>query len=65
MQQKGFHRKLTAILSADVAGYSRLMQNVMRVTPKFSVAIEEKMFPLKDEAFRKRLFEAYRSAGLK
>jgi hypothetical protein len=22
MQQKGFHRKLTAILSADVAGYS-------------------------------------------
>jgi adenylate cyclase len=27
MQQKGFHRKLTAILSADVAGYSRLMQD--------------------------------------
>ncbi len=25
MEQKGFHRKLTAILSADVAGYSRLM----------------------------------------
>jgi hypothetical protein len=24
MKQKGFHRKLTAILSADVAGYSRL-----------------------------------------
>ena len=40
-------------------------ENVMRVTPKFSVAIEEKMFPLKDEAFRKRLFDAYRSAGLK
>ena len=27
MEQKGFHRKLTAILSADVAGYSRLMQD--------------------------------------
>ena len=25
MEQKGFHRKLTTILSADVAGYSRLM----------------------------------------
>jgi len=27
MELKGFHRKLTAILSADVAGYSRLMQD--------------------------------------
>lgn len=27
MQQKGFHRKLTAILSADVSGYSHLMQD--------------------------------------
>jgi len=27
MEQKGFHRKLTTILSADVAGYSRLMQD--------------------------------------
>ena len=27
METKGFHRKLTAILSADVAGYSRLMQD--------------------------------------
>ena len=26
MERRGFHRKLTAILSADVAGYSRLMQ---------------------------------------
>jgi adenylate cyclase len=25
MEPKAFHRKLTAILSADVAGYSRLM----------------------------------------
>ncbi|MCU0593546.1 MAG: hypothetical protein MUC57_19015, partial [Desulfobacterales bacterium] len=27
MQPKGFHRKLTAILSADVADYSRLIQD--------------------------------------
>jgi adenylate cyclase len=27
MERRGFHRKLTAILSADVAGYSRLMQD--------------------------------------
>jgi adenylate cyclase len=27
MKSKGYHRKLTAILSADVAGYSRLMQD--------------------------------------
>ena len=27
MEPKGFHRKLAAILSADVAGYSRLMQD--------------------------------------
>jgi adenylate cyclase len=40
-------------------------ENVMRVNPKFSIAIEEKMFPIKDEAFRNRLFDAYRSAGLK
>ena len=26
MDPKGFHRKLTAILSADAAGYSRLLQ---------------------------------------
>jgi hypothetical protein len=27
MEPKGFHRKLTAIVSMDVAGYSRLMQD--------------------------------------
>jgi adenylate cyclase len=40
-------------------------ENVMRVNPKFSIAIEEKMWPVKDEVFSKRLFDAYRSAGLK
>ena len=34
MEQKGFHRKLTAILSADVAGYSRLMQDDETATVK-------------------------------
>ncbi len=34
MEQKGFHRKLTAILSADVAGYSRLMQDNEAATVK-------------------------------
>jgi adenylate cyclase len=34
MEQKGFHRKLTAILSADVAGYSRLMQDDEATTVK-------------------------------
>jgi adenylate cyclase len=34
MEHKSFHRKLTAILSADVAGYSRLMQNDESATVK-------------------------------
>jgi adenylate cyclase len=34
MQQKGFHRKLTAILNADAAGYSRLMQEDEAATVK-------------------------------
>jgi len=34
MEKKGFHRKLTAILSADVAGYSRLMQDDEAATVK-------------------------------
>jgi adenylate cyclase len=40
-------------------------ENVMRVNPKFSITIEEKMSPIRDEAFKKRVFDAYRSAGLK
>jgi hypothetical protein len=37
----------------------------MRLNPKFSIAIEEKLFPVKDEGLKKRLLDAYRSAGLK
>jgi len=34
MDPKGFQRKLTAILSADMAGYSRLMQDDEAATVK-------------------------------
>jgi hypothetical protein len=34
LEPKGFHLKLTAILSADVAGYSRLMQDDESATVK-------------------------------
>jgi adenylate cyclase len=40
-------------------------ENVMRVNPKFSIAVEEKMSPIKDEASKKRYFDVLRSAGLK
>ncbi|RPJ12982.1 MAG: hypothetical protein EHM37_08155 [Deltaproteobacteria bacterium] len=40
-------------------------ENIMRVNPSFSIAAAEKGFLGKDDAYRKRLFEAYRSAGLK
>jgi adenylate cyclase len=41
MEQKGFHRKLTAILSADVAGYSRLMQDDETATVKILEAYKQ------------------------
>jgi hypothetical protein len=40
-------------------------ENVMRVNPNFSIAVEEKMSPIKDEASKKRYFDALRNAGLK
>jgi adenylate cyclase len=40
-------------------------ENVMRVNPKYSIQAEEKMLPIKDEASKKRYFDALRSAGLK
>jgi len=40
-------------------------EKVMRVNPKFSIAIEEKESPIRDEFFKKRLLDAYRAAGLK
>ena len=40
-------------------------ENVMRVNPKFTIAHMEKIWPIRDEAFLKRYFEALRNAGLK
>jgi hypothetical protein len=71
MEPKGFHRKLTAILSADVAGYSRLMQDDEAATVKTlesykkAISIEEKMSTTRDEAFENSYFDALRRAGLK
>jgi adenylate cyclase len=41
MTQEGFKRKLTAILSADVAGYSRLMGENETATVKTLAAYRE------------------------
>ena len=41
MAQEGFKRKLTAILSADVAGYSRLMGDDEAATVKTLSAYRE------------------------
>jgi adenylate cyclase len=41
MTQKGFKRKLTAILSADVGGYSRLMGEDEEATVKTLTAYRE------------------------
>jgi tetratricopeptide (TPR) repeat protein len=40
-------------------------ENVMRVSPKFSLAADEKNSPYKDEVFKKRFYDGLRSAGLK
>ena len=46
MADKGFKRKLTAILSADVAGYSRLMVDDESATVKTLETYKEVMFTL-------------------
>ena len=46
MEPKGFHRKLTAILSADVAGYSRLMQDDEAATVTTLEAYKQIFFDL-------------------
>jgi adenylate cyclase len=40
-------------------------ENLMRVSPKFSLAADEKSWPYKDEDFKKRFYDALRSAELK
>ena len=46
MAQQGFKRKLTAILSADVEGYSRLMGEDEEVTVRTLTAYREVMATL-------------------
>ncbi len=40
-------------------------ENVIRLDPNLSIDIHGKMFPSKDEDFKKRILDAWRSAGLK
>ena len=40
-------------------------ENVMRVDPKFSLAVDEKQSGLKEGVFKKTIYDAFRSAGLK
>ena len=44
MGTKGFHRKLTAIVSADVAGYSRLLQDDEAATVRSLESYTRMMF---------------------
>src|SRR5512137_1016410 len=46
MEPKGFHRKLADILSADVAGYSRLMQDDEAVTVRTLEAYKKSIYDL-------------------
>ncbi len=46
MELKGFHRKLTAILSADVAGYGRLMQDDESATVRTLESYKQAFFDL-------------------
>ena len=46
MAEEGFKRKLTAILSADVEGYSRLMQDDEEATIRTLTAYREAMTTL-------------------
>jgi hypothetical protein len=41
VEQKGFHRKLTAIFSAGVAGYNSLMQDGEAATVKILEAYKQ------------------------
>jgi tetratricopeptide (TPR) repeat protein len=40
-------------------------ENVMRINPSISIAALERMSFMKEGDFRKRIFEAYRHAGIK
>ena len=78
MTAEKFKRKLTAILSADVKGYSRLMgedeegtiRTLNAYIPKFSVdnyakVVPFKVVPFKDPSETDKFINALRKAGLK
>jgi|WetSurMetagenome_2_1015567.scaffolds.fasta_scaffold06872_5 adenylate cyclase len=46
MEPQGYHRKLTIILSADVAGYGRLMQEEEAATVATLEAYKQAFFEL-------------------
>jgi len=54
MPEEGFKRKLTAILSADVVGYSRLMDDDEKETDRTLTAYRNSMADLIQQ-FRGRL----------
>ncbi len=79
MEPRNVTRKLTAVLAADIVGYSRLMgadkagtlaqltvlrKEVIKRNPKFSVKRFAKASPFKDPAELKRALDALRKAGL-
>jgi adenylate cyclase len=58
---------LTAVyeLSGSHEKASSAANKVMRINPKFSLAIEEKRSTFKEGVFKKTIYDAYRNAGLK
>jgi adenylate cyclase len=75
MSTQEFKRKLTAILSADVEGYSRLMgqdeearieaAEALRASPKFTLVKFKKRLTYKKKADRDQFLGALHKAGLK
>ena len=79
VEPRNVTRKLTAVLAADIVGYSRLMgadeagtlaqltvlrKEVIKRKPKFSAKRFAKRRPFKDPAMTMRLVDALRKAGL-
>jgi hypothetical protein len=63
-------RKLAAIFSADVKGYSRLMgedevAEILRISPQYSLEVVRQRIPYKDLVSLEHQVAALRKAGLK
>lgn len=61
------YKGLTAAyqLTGRYVDASLAAQNVTRMNPKFSLKKEAKLSPVKESAFKERIFDAYHSAGLR